>query len=345
MTDIKKYNKLAILLIVSCMIIFGIKDIYLYTSCASYIASIFNCLFALLVYGIIYKRDTVNEFVNSGTKIIKVISILTIMILFIFSASFFAYVCELIQQFFMKKSPVYYLCLFLILPCAIGSVYGFKTLSGYAILIWIFMLICISTLLLFSYESFNIGNLFPVFGNDANVLLYKSFDFSIYGVILIYYFLLCDCKIKSKYITKNILSIIVSSGIISILICLALNLILPYNVVTYSDNAILTIASSIKLNFLFERSEIIVLLLWVSLSFITVGTFIACIYFLTEKFIGISDKKGINFCCILFVYLLALIINKYQMTHICIQISKYGIFFMSLLVPFFAFIRKAANNV
>ena len=309
MTDIKKYNKLIVVIIVSCMINFGLSGIITVSSSASYIQCILSCLFALFVYCVIYNKH-INNFLMSKTAYVKFISVVTVFILIIYSAGFIGNTCELINKFFMKKTPSYYLCAFLIFPCCFGAFYGLCTMSRYSVIVWLMLILSVCFMAVFCFDEYSIYNIFPVFGMDKSNLILNSFDFSIYGVILIFYYCLFGCNNKINDSKKNIIKIILFSGIISTVICFMINLILPYQAVVHVDNPLLTLASFINVNFLLERSEIIVLIILLSLCFITVGSFFASVCVIAEKTIGISDRKGIAFCLFFACYLLSVVLSK-----------------------------------
>lgn len=338
MTDIKKYNKLIVVIIVSCIVNFGLTGIITNSSCASYIQCILSCLVALFVYYIIYNKH-INNFFMSKATYVKLISVVTVFVLIIYSAGFIGNTCELINKFFMKKSPSYYLCAFLALPCCFGAFYGLRTMSRYSVIIWLMLVLSVCFMLFFCFNEYSVNNLFPVFGTDKNTLILNSFDFSIYGGILIFYYCLIGKNINPSSAKKNILKIILFSGLISTLICFMLNLILPYQAVVHVDNPLLTLASFININFLLERSEIIVLIILLSLCFITVGTFFASVCLIAEKSIGISDRKGIAGCLFFNCYLLSVVFSKYNISVYALEFSKYGVFVISVLIPFVAYIR------
>lgn len=340
MTDIKKYNSLIITLIVSSMTVYGINNAISNCLNASYIQIAVNSILALVLYLLLYNHNAVNSFVYSNGIIIKLFCIITVFALLVYSSAFVADTSFMINKFFMQKTPVFYISIFLMFPVIFGGFYGFKSVSRYAGIIWIIFVLLTIMLLIFSFHQYNTDNLFPVFGSGLSDIMKGSFDISLYAGMLIFYICISGCSTTSLNIKKQSTKIILMSGAFGVAISFALSLLLPYQAVAFSDNPYLTIASCVQMNFLLERSEIIVLLLLVSFSFITVSAMCSAVYLLSERVLNITDKKGITGSVVTIIYVLSVLIDKFAITKTVINISAYIIFGLSLLLPVVSLVRR-----
>ena len=344
MTDVKKYNQLLIMLIISAMMVFGLSRVIDNSANAAYIESFIGCIFSLIVYTVIYNHNAVKNLLKSDGLIGKIICLITVFSFVLYASSFTAYLTSSVNKFFMHKSPVPYLAFFCIVPAAFGGYFGIKSVSRYASVIWITLLAATSVILILCSGDYNTDNLFPLLGNGVSRIAMGSANISLYGVILVYYVCVRDEIVTNRQIKKQIAKIILISGTFGTAVCLAVNLLLPYQAVTYAQNPYLTIASSVKMNFLLERSEIIVLVLWIFSAFLCVSALCAGVFSISEKMMKIKDKRGIIGAVIFIIYVLTVLIDCIGRTEMCISISSYLLSGLSIVIPIAALIRKGVKN-
>ncbi len=339
MTDIKKYNHLMIMLIISAMLVFGLRDFISNSANASYIACILSSAVAALLYTSLYNHQAVKSLLNSNGIVGKIVCIMLVLVFLMYSAAFTAKLVELINKFFMQKSPVPYLAFFCIFPASFGGYFGIKSTSRYASIVWIITLIATAFILVMCGGEYNTDNLYPMLGNGAADLLKGSLNISVFAVILIYFVMISDAEATTKHIKKQIAKFILISGVFGAAVCLALSLLLPYRAVGFADNPYLTVASSIRANFMLERSEIVVLILWIFCSFLCVSAFCAGIFSACGKMAKVSDKRGIIGAVMAIIYLVTILAHRLGFADYIVDASSYALMLLSVVIPVVAYIR------
>lgn len=339
MTDIKEYNRLMIMLIISAMVVFGLNDYVSSALNASYIECILSSIVAAAVYVALYNHKAVKSLLKSNGVVGRILCILIVITFLMYSGAYTAKLVGLINDFFMPKSPLPYLTFFCIFPAVFGGYFGIKPVSRYGSIGWIITLVVTVFVLVLCVAEYNTYNLYPIFGNGGANLLKGSFNISVFGVMLVYYVIMSDSKATNKQVRFQIVKFVLISGVFGAAVCLGLSLLLPYYAVGYSHNPYLTVASSVRLNFMLERSESVVLVLWIFCSFLCISALCASIFSACGKMQGILDKRGIIGCVTAIIYVIAILAQRFNFSDYLIGVSTYVLTLLSILIPVIAYIR------
>ncbi len=339
MTDIKKYNSLMIILIISAMLVYGLSGYIKICANASYIGCILSAFAAVLIYTPIYNHKALKGLLQSQGISGKIVCIVLATVFIVYSAAFASKLAWLVGKFFMPQSPLAYIAFFCILPGAFGGYFGMKSVSRYSVPLWIITLAATAFILFLCGGEYNTDNLYPIFGNGIFSIIKGSVNLTVFGALLLYYVIMSSAETTNSSVRKQITKFVLISGGFGAAVCLALNLVLPYMAVSYADNPYLTVASSVRANFMLERSEIVVLVLWIFCSFICSSAFCAGVFRVCKNMIGLQDKRGITGVVIALIYLIAIIALKLGVTDSLLAVSSYFLSLLSVIIPIIAIIR------
>ena len=333
MTEIKKYNMLIVMLIISSGITAGVNKLLIGGGSASYIYAIVCTIAALVVYPMLFSHRAMVSFAHADGVFKKIAAVAATMVFMIYISSFTAYFVEYIRSMFFKKSPFWYIMIFLLVPSTFGCYFGVKSASRYAGVAAAFSIAVIFIILIFCGREYNADNLYPIFGNGVGNMAAGLKNISYFGAVAFYYLLVSHSNCKMSAVKANVAKIVVISGVVIAVVCLCTNLLLPYNAAQLTEKPLYTLAASIRGNYLIERSEAIVLILWIFAAFVCISGGTAVTTEFASKAFKLSNRNALTGCVLAVVYTAAMIFYKYNAVGYMFDIGNYMLGVFSILMP------------
>lgn len=245
---------------------------YLFEACgnAAWIQAIYMSLFAYILF-----RISIAFFKYTGNKSILQLSerigktplklMITLIIAFIIvvhTATEMRTYLESAKIILLPRTKIEYMLLFFSVTVTLGVLGGFNSLATINALFFPFCLFFLATLVVFLAPSYNINNLFPIFGTGLkDIFLNGILDMHCFTDLLALNLLLPYIG-DIKTVTKSGTRAILISGTALVLICLSYGLTYPY---PYSTEFLLIpyqLSRMIKAGEYFQRFEALFEFVW-----------------------------------------------------------------------------------
>lgn len=217
-----------------------------------------------------------------GKKPLKIaVSLIIAFIIIIHITTEMRTFLESVKIVLLPKTKIEYILIFFGSTVAVGALCGFNALSTINALFFPFCLFFLGSLVLFLIPTYNINNLFPVFGTGAkNIFADGLLDMHCFSDLLalnLLYPYIGDIKTIKESGTKAVLI----SGIALTLICLAYGLTYPY---PYSTEFLLIpyqLSRMVRAGEYFQRFEALFEFVWTltHLLYSAIYVYILCLVF------------------------------------------------------------------
>lgn len=342
MTQIKKYRWLFVMLIGYNALFFGSSMLVYLGKNAAYILAAAGASVSLILYSFLYS-DKIFNFICNSEKTSRFFSFIISLVALISCVATVCYSCESIGVSFLKKSPFVYVLSFVIFATICASFFGIKPVSRYAFVSGIAIFAGVIVLAFLFSDKYDTNNLYPLFGTASpRGVLYSVFLFS--NIVYLYPVIWKE-KGDRVRIGSETRKIILISGALIVLVCALYNMYTPYVAIDDIQNPILAVASSVDFDILFERCEVVVLVMWIFASFISPS---ALFTFFLDNFsysVNLADKKAMIKSGALVIYAASLICDKFLFHEYLYMISLVLTFLVSVIIPVISFIMYCASEV
>lgn len=265
MTDMKGYRWSVIIMTAYNAVFFGVRMISASGGSGGYILSALCTAAALIVYPLLFSLVPEGRLLRGAPLGAVFGGVLALCALASASAAS-AYTARLIGDVFMKKSPFPYLLALTALPAFVGTYFGLKAASRYAYIGGHIIFFAAAVILLLSFKEYDRDNLYPIFGSI------EPKDLLIFPAVFaptVYLTAISAMGGKGK-ITAECAKTVLVCGAAMTAICLVYNLTVPREALTLFENPLLVTASVINYDFVFERCEALVLIIWLFLSYLNI---------------------------------------------------------------------------
>lgn len=214
---------------------------------------------------------------------------------------------ESVKIVLLPKTKIEYILIFFGTTVAIGALCGFNSLSTINALFFPFCLFFLGALVLFLIPTYNINNIFPIFGTGVkDVFLNSLLDMHCFSDLLalnLLYPYIGDIKTIKTSGTKAVLI----SGIALTLICLAYGLTYPY---PYSTEFLLIpyqLSRMVRAGEYFQRFEALFEFVWTltHLLYSAIYVYILCLVF--ENTFKLRAAKSLIPCVVALLSLVSFI--------------------------------------
>ncbi len=219
---------------------------------------------------------------SMGKKPLKIaVSLIIAFIIIIHITTEMRTFLESVKIVLLPKTKIEYILIFFGATVTIGAICGFNALSTINALFFPFCLFFLGALVLFLIPTYNINNIFPIFGTGIREVFINSLlDMHCFSDLLALNLLfpyIGDIKTIKESGTKAVLI----SGIVLTLICLAYGLTYPY---PYSTEFLLIpyqLSRMVKAGEYFQRFEALFEFIWTltHLLFSAIYVYILCLVF------------------------------------------------------------------
>lgn len=243
-----------------------------------------------------------------GKKPLKIaVSLIVSFIIIIHITTEMRTFLESVKIVLLPKTKIEYILIFFGTTVAIGALCGFNSLSTINALFFPFCLFFLGALVLFLIPTYNINNIFPVFGTGVkDVFLNSLLDMHCFSDLLalnLLYPYIGDIKTIKASGTKAVLI----SGIALTLICLAYGLTYPY---PYSTEFLLIpyqLSRMVRAGEYFQRFEALFEFVWTltHLLYSAIYVYILCLVF--ENTFKLRAAKSLIPCVVALLSLVSFI--------------------------------------
>ena len=243
-----------------------------------------------------------------GKKPLKIaISLIIAFIIIIHITTEMRTFLESVKIVLRPKTKIEYILIFFGTTVAIGALCGFNSLSTINALFFPFCLFFLGALVLFLIPTYNINNIFPIFGTGVkDVFLSSLLDMHCFSDLLalnLLYPYIGDIKTIKTSGTKAVLI----SGIALTLICLAYGLTYPY---PYSTEFLLIpyqLSRMVRAGEYFQRFEALFEFVWTltHLLYSAIYVYILCLVF--ENTFKLRAAKSLIPCVVALLSLVSFI--------------------------------------
>ena len=243
-----------------------------------------------------------------GKKPLKIaISLIIAFIIIIHITTEMRTFLESVKIVLLPKTKIEYILIFFGTTVAIGALCGFNSLSTINALFFPFCLFFLGALVLFLIPTYNINNIFPIFGTGVkDVFLSSLLDMHCFSDLLalnLLYPYIGDIKTIKTSGTKAVLI----SGIALTLICLAYGLTYPY---PYSTEFLLIpyqLSRMVRAGEYFQRFEALFEFVWTltHLLYSAIYVYILCLVF--ENTFKLRAAKSLIPCVVALLSLVSFI--------------------------------------
>lgn len=265
MTDIKGYRWSVIIMTAYNAVFFGVRIISSSGGSGGYILSALCTLAALVVYPLLLALVPEGKRLRSMPLSAVLGAVLALNALAAASAAS-AYTARLIGDVFMKKSPFPYILALTALPAFVGTYFGFRASSRYAYIGGHIIFFSAAVILLLSFGEYKTDNLYPIFGSISakDLIIFPAvFSPTVYLPAI-------SAMGGKGSVSGECARIVAVCGAAMTAICLVYNLTVPREALTLFENPLLVTASVINFDFIFERCEALVLIIWLFLSYLNI---------------------------------------------------------------------------
>ena len=334
MTDIKKYRWLIIVMTVYYAVFCGTERFIDAGGSGAYILSSVVTAVSAVLYMLLYNKKAFGQLdVDNMTADIRILGVILLVSALVQAVSVCAYSAKSITDVFMRKSPFPYILAFVMFPALFGAYFGIKSVSRYSVIAGTVLLFVIGLILLFVSEDYSAVNIHPVLGKGFPGFERVFQCIILFSNILYFYLLSPGCNNTQKSVRREILKIILISGAVFFGICLVCNLTVPFEALGYWRNPLLYIASTVNFSFIVERSEALVFLIWIFISFLTLSALMCFVCSIAAKTFKLSNRKAIIGAVSIVVSSGAMLTYKSNMTESVIAFSLIWTGCVSIAVP------------
>lgn len=265
MTDIKGYRWSVIIMTAYNAVFFGVRIISASGGSGGYILSALCTVAALIVYPLLLLLVPEGRMLR-GAPLGAVLGGVLALCALVSASAASAYTARLIGDVFMKRSPFPYLLTLTALPAFVGTYFGFKAVSRYAYIGGHLIFFAAAVILMLSFEEYDRDNLYPIFGSISikDLLIFPAvFAPTVYLTAI-------SAAGAGGNISAECAKTVLVCGAAMTAICLVYNLTVPREALTLFENPLLVTASVINFDFVFERCEALVMIIWLFLSYLNI---------------------------------------------------------------------------
>lgn len=323
---------------------------------AAWIQAIYMSLFAYLIFSlsILFYKKTGNRSViqlaeSIGKTPLKIaISLIVAFIIIIHTTTEMRTFLESAKIILLPKTKVEYLYIFFGVTVTIGVFCGLNSLSTINALFFPFCLFFLAALVVFLIPTYNINNVFPVFGTGIkNVFGAGLLDMHCFSDLLALNLLLPyigDIKLAKICGKRSILI----SGLALTLICLAYGLTYPY---PYSTEFLLIpyqLSRMVKAGEYFQRFEALFEFIWTltHLLYAAIYVYILCLVF--QNAFKLRSAKNLIPCVTVLLLLLSFIPSSVvELLDTSNLLKRYMMplaLFLPIILPLLYIIRKRGDS-
>ena len=334
MTDIRKYRWLIVVMTVYYAVFYGTDRLIDAGGSGAYILAFVVTAVSAVLYMLLYNKKSVSLFdADKITFDIRISGVILLVSVFVQTVSVCTYSVEAISGVFMKKSPFPYILFFVMFPTLFGAYFGIKSVSRYSLVAGTLILFMIGLILLFVYEDYLSVNIHPVLGKGY-IGIGSFFRCMMLFSNIIYLFVLSsECNNTQNSVRTEIVKVILISGAVFAGICLVCNLTVPYEALGCWHDPLLYIASTVNFSFVVRRSEALVFLIWIFVSFLTIASLLCFVCSLAAKLFNLSNRKAVIGAVSIVVASSAMLTYKNNMTESLISFSLFCTGVVSIVVP------------
>lgn len=282
---------------------------------AAWIQAIYMSLLAYIILrvSLLFFKYTKNKSIlqlseSIGRKPLKVaVSLIIAFIIIIHTTTEMRTFLESVKIILLPKTKIEYILIFFGATVAIGALCGFNSLSTINALFFPFCLFFLGALVIFLVPTYNINNIFPIFGTGAkNIFLNSLWDMHCFSDLLalnLLYPYIGDIKTIKKSGTTAVLI----SGTALTLICLAYGLTYPF---PYSSEFLLIpyqLSRMVQAGEYFQRFEALFEFVWTltHLLYSAIYVYILCLVF--ENTFKLRSSKSFIPCIVVLLCLVSFI--------------------------------------
>lgn len=333
MTDIKKYRWLIVVMIVYYAVFFGTGRIIKAGGSASYMLAIIATVVSAVIYTALYRvKDSKLLYAKyKNTDIRKIVGVFLFVSALVQATAVCSYSVVSITQVFMKKSPFPYILLFVLLPTLFGAYFGIKSVSRYCFIAGVSMVFLIALILAFAYEDYSFKNIYPVMGKGFP--RFGGIVSSIFAFSNIFYLFLLSGREEKNNIKGEILKIILISGAVFTAICLVCNLTVPFEALEQLSDPLLYVSSTVDFSFAVERSEALVFLVWIFMTFLTLSASMCFVCSIAENTFSLANRKALIGALAIVVATGSMLIDKWGKGDWFINFSLFWTGCVSIIIP------------
>lgn len=280
-----------------------------------------------------------------GKKPLKIaISLIVAFIIIVHTTTEMRTFLESVKIILLPKTKIEYILIFFGATVSIGALCGFNSLSTINALFFPFCLFFLGALVVFLLPTYNINNIFPVFGTGVkNIFAVGLLDMHCFSDLLalnLLYPYIGDIKTIKESGTKAVLI----SGIALTVICLAYGLTYPY---PYSTEFLLIpyqLSRMVRAGEYFQRFEALFEFVWTltHLLYSAIYVYILCLVF--QKAFKLRAAKSLIPCVVVLLSLVSFIpssvVELLDTSNILKRIMAPFALFLPIIVPLIFCIRQ-----
>ena len=282
---------------------------------AAWLQAIYMSLlaFVILRLSLLFFKYTGNKSIlqlseSLGKKPLKIaVSLIISFVIILHTTTEMRTFLESVKIVLLPKTKIEYILIFFGATVAVGALCGFNALSTINALFFPFCLFFLGALVLFLIPTYNINNIFPVFGTGVrDVFLNSLSDMHCFSDLLALN-LLFPYVGDIKTIKKSGTNAVIISGLALTLICLAYGLTYPY---PYSTEFLLIpyqLSRMVKAGEYFQRFEALFEFVWTltHLLYSAIYVYILCLVF--QNTFKLRDVKSLVPCLVALLSLVSFI--------------------------------------
>ena len=278
-------------------------------------------------------------FVNTqaGKWLKFIVGIAYIGLFIMIAGTLFRYFSEFLKIIYFKETPIILIMLVFLVGTVIANRIGFKAISHAALAIVPIVLISMLVIFFSTAESFNVNQLFPIFGYGINESFLSGIsNVFAFGGIAFLYFLMPFLKSTKNFKKISVIAIIISS---IYLLLSVVSLLLVFSFISDTDLAlsIYSLTRKIEYGRFFQRTDALFILLWILLIFTYLSTILAFCLNIFKKISNISNSKSMTYCFALLLFAVGLVCKNTAITqYIKKDVYKYYeiilVFVVSMLI-------------
>lgn len=321
---------------------------------AAWIQAIYMSLFAFLIFRVwvMFYKHTGNKSIIAlsetlGKKPLKIlISLIVAFVIIVHITTEMRTFLESAKIILLPKTKIEYIMIFFSLVVAIGTFCGFSALSTINALFFPFCLFFLGTLIVFLIPTYNLNNVFPVFGTGIKDIFIKGIsDIHCFSDLLALNLLLPYVG-DIKTVIKSGSRAILISGLALTLICLAYALTYPY---PYSTEFLLIpyqLSRMVRAGEYFQRFEALFEFVWTltHLLYSSIYVYILCIVF--QSTFKLRGSKGLIPCVVVLLSLISFMPSSVvELLDTSYKLKMYTApfaFLLPILIPLWYVMKKSA---
>lgn len=330
---IKKYRWLIAVMIIYYAVFFGSGRLVRVGGSSSYLLSAAGAVICFLLYGLIYHPRAFAAFKSGeiGGTVRMIIGAAVLISALVQAVAVCTWSVKSVSQVFMKKSPFPYILFFMMLPSLVGAYFDIKSVARYAFLCGVSIVSAVGLIFIFGAEGYSAKNLYPLMGRGFDSFKNLLTAAAVYANV--FYIFILGAGAERSEMRKETGKILLISGLFFAAVCLMCNLSVPYEVLGLLDDPLLYVASAVDFSFLVERSEALVFLIRIFLSFLCLSALMCFVCNSAVHAFSLSDRKAVIGAAGIIIASGALLADKYCLAEPLIVFSLIWTFAASVLVP------------